>query len=213
MTLDPKKSVVYVFSVASPWSFLGHRAFIEMSAQWGLHVHYCPCNMGALFEAMGTKPLKERHESRIRYRELELKRWREKRDIPLNIYPQHAPFQAKFADYAILQAQMLGQPLEPLTERLMTAAWCENKNINDPNVVADIVSSCRDLSAQEMKMPLDEYAQVYQKNTQWALENHVFGLPTYVFQGELFWGQDRLDQLENMVLSKRCPYEAEGFPK
>jgi len=40
---------------------------------------------------------------------------------------------------------------------------------------------------------------VYERNTQEALASHVFGAPSYVVDGEIFWGQDRLDFLQRRL--------------
>jgi len=79
---------------------------------------------------------------------------------------------------------------------LLRAVWAEERNIADAGVLADIAArhGIADAAAAVAKGKA-----AYERNTQEALARQVFGAPTYVYRGELFWGQDRLDFLDRAL--------------
>ncbi len=83
--------VDYYFSLHSPWSYLGHSAFIATATKHAAHVVYRPVPLGRLFPETGGLPLAQRHRTRQDYRMLELQRWREKLQITLQLHPKFWP--------------------------------------------------------------------------------------------------------------------------
>ncbi|MCH9847856.1 MAG: DsbA family protein, partial [Betaproteobacteria bacterium] len=82
-----------------------------------------------------------------------------------------------------------------LAGALLRAVWAEEKNIADPETLAALIKT-RGLPADLLAISAQEpTAKQYQANTDEAIAVGVFGSPTYVVDGELFWGQDRLDLL------------------
>lgn len=80
-----------------------------------------------------------------------------------------------------------------LAGALLRAVWAEERNIADADTLTGIVQACG-LSAELLQVATSEAVQAeYQANTEAAIELGVFGAPTYVINGEMFWGQDRLD--------------------
>ena len=82
---------------------------------------------------------------------------------------------------------------------VMRAVWAEQRNIDDEAVLAALLDE-NELPAQRLE---DSHSQAarerYEADTQQAIEAGVFGAPTYVIDGELFWGQDRLDFVERRL--------------
>ena len=74
------------------------------------------------------------------------------------------------------------------------------KDISDHNTLKEICEKLS-LNFEEIKeVALSEDVNLmYQKNSKDAVDNDVFGAPTYVFNNEIFWGQDRLDYLEDAL--------------
>src|SRR5438105_15729962 len=85
------RSIDYWFTLASPWAFLGHQAFLDLAKAQNVTVRYKPVPLGEVFPHTGGLPLPKRHPARQRYRILELQRWREARGIALKIHPKHWP--------------------------------------------------------------------------------------------------------------------------
>jgi len=83
----------------------------------------------------------------------------------------------------------------------MRAIWAEDQNVAEPGVVIAIADRCC-LEGRKLLDAADTEAvrSEYHGNTARALAAGVFGSPFYVFAGELFWGQDRLDMLEEAIV-------------
>ncbi|WP_371348795.1 2-hydroxychromene-2-carboxylate isomerase [Ancylobacter sp. IITR112] len=200
------RSIDYFFSVISPWAFLGHAPFLALAARHEARVNMRPVLLGELFAETGGLPLAKRHPARQRYRLVELKRWREARGIELNVKPSHWPFDPKLADRLIIAAQIAGQEVGPLAQRLMSGVWQREENLADPATLAAVL--------EELALPADlldaagqdRTAIIYQANHDAAIEADVFGSPAYVLDGEVFWGQDRIELLDAALSSGRAPF-------
>ena len=82
---------------------------------------------------------------------------------------------------------------------VMRSVWVDERNIADPAVLAQLLADCA-LPARRLE---DSQTQAvherYDADSEQAIECGVFGAPTYAVDGELFWGQDRLDFLERRL--------------
>jgi 2-hydroxychromene-2-carboxylate isomerase len=82
---------------------------------------------------------------------------------------------------------------------VMAAVWAQERNIADAKVLAELLAQAG-LNAQRLEQSYSQAVQErYEANTQQAIDAGVFGAPSYVVGGEIFWGQDRLDFLERKL--------------
>jgi len=86
-----------------------------------------------------------------------------------------------------------------LTGAVMKAVWAEQRNINDAATLAQLLAECGLPEAAAADAQGDAVQQRYDQATQQAFDAGVFGAPSYVIDGELFWGQDRLDFVERRL--------------
>ncbi|MBS9476692.1 2-hydroxychromene-2-carboxylate isomerase [Ancylobacter radicis] len=199
------RSVDYYFSVQSPWAFIGFPTFLAAAGRHGARINYKPVLLGELFAETGGMPLAKRHPVRQRYRLVELKRWREARGLDFHLAPAHWPFDPGLVDRMIIAAQLDGDDPAPLVARLGAGVWQRQENLADPTVLAAILAELG-LPASLLEAADSDRARcIYQGNHDAALEADVFGSPSYVLDGEVFWGQDRLDFLESALASGRPP--------
>ncbi|WP_207476722.1 2-hydroxychromene-2-carboxylate isomerase [Arenibaculum pallidiluteum] len=201
------REIEYFFSMASPWSYLGHAAFQEIAASHGLRVAYRPVALGALFPETGGLPLARRHPARQQYRLVELQRWRDRRGLPLVTRPRHTPFDPSLLDRAVIALAASGHSPDAFMRRAFAAVWAEERNLEDAAVVAEVATSCGlDAASLLDRAGRAEATGEYAENLQAALAAGVFGAPSWVLDGEVFWGQDRLDLLDEALRSGRAPY-------
>ncbi|WP_428032754.1 2-hydroxychromene-2-carboxylate isomerase [Ancylobacter sp.] len=200
------RSIDYYFSVISPWAFIGHAPFLDVARRHGARVNFRPVLLGELFAETGGLPLAKRHPARQRYRLLELKRWREARGIDLHVKPAHWPFDPKTADRMVIAAQIAGHDVGPLTGRLMSGVWQREENLADPAALTAVLAELGLPEALLAAAGEDRTATIYQANHDDAIEADVFGSPAYVLDGEVFWGQDRIDLLDRALASGRTPF-------
>ena len=198
-------SVDYYFTPVSPWTYLGHPRFAAITSLHSVKVNIKPCDLGRVFSASGGLPLKQRSQQRQDYRLLELKRWSSHLGTRLNLHPKHFPTPADAASQMIIAADATydtGSALA-LAFALMRACWADERNINDEPTLEAIV---REIGLEPGRLMTPEAKAAaklkYDANTQAAVEQNVFGAPWYVFDGEAYWGQDRLDFLERAFAAK-----------
>ena len=92
------RQVDYYFSLSSPWAYIGHKAFRDVVATYGLAVNHKPVILVDLFSETGGLPLVRRHPVRQRYRMVELQRWCDKRGLNFHLRPKYSPFNARLVD-------------------------------------------------------------------------------------------------------------------
>jgi 2-hydroxychromene-2-carboxylate isomerase len=194
------KIVDYYFSPMSPWTYLGHTRFSAMLARYGARAEVKPVDFGKIFPVSGGLPLKQRAPQRQVYRMVELRRFRDHLGVPLNLEPKFFPVPTDDAALLIIaadQQQGAGRAMN-LAGAILRACWAEERNIGDAQTLAQIAGE-QSLNATALRENGVEARSVYDGYTQEAIERQVFGAPTYVFEGEPFWGQDRLDFLERAL--------------
>jgi 2-hydroxychromene-2-carboxylate isomerase len=186
----------YYDSMSSPWTYLGHLRFLDLARRFELTVRHKPMDLLKVWSVSGGLPLKQRAKQRQLYRHQELRRWREFLGIPCNLEPAYHPVADRRACYLVIAAMQQGLDWEKLTYAILRAVWVEERNIADHATLAAIANE-NGIDGNSL-LESTESAAVqaeYQANTEEAIARSVFGAPTYVFDDELFWGQDRLDML------------------
>ena len=150
--------------------------------------------VGTVFSNTGGLPVPKRHPSRQKYRLIEIDRIAKKFDVPINKQPKFFPpsdphLPAKF----VLAACKKGDKLN-FSHTCLKYLWSLEKDISDYKVLEEICEKLN-LKFEDIKNSAlsGEIDAKYKKNSKDAIDQNVFGAPTYVFKNEIFWGQDRLE--------------------
>jgi 2-hydroxychromene-2-carboxylate isomerase len=125
----------------------------------------------------------------------------------LNLTPKHVPFNVTLADRFVIAIQARNGDPDPFMRAAFAAIWTEERDLGDPIVLADIArDSGLDVDAL-MKLADGTLTEaIYLLNQENAVAADVFGSPAYALDGEVFWGQDRLEFLDDALASGRAPY-------
>jgi 2-hydroxychromene-2-carboxylate isomerase len=192
----------YYFSLISPWTYLGSRRLEQIAARHRATIRPFPVDLGRVFPISGGLPLAKRAPQRQAYRLMELARWRDFLKVPLNIHPKSFPANETQAAACVIATRLDngdGKALE-LSHAIMHGVWAGEKNIADPETLREIIASVGLDADTTMKRAVQpDIAATREKDTEQAIALNVFGAPTYVIDGELFWGQDRLDFVERKL--------------
>jgi 2-hydroxychromene-2-carboxylate isomerase len=192
-----ERSIEYYDSMSSPWTYLGHLRFEALARRFDLVIRHKPMDLLKVWSVSGGLPLKQRAQQRQAYRHQELRRWREFLGIPCNLEPAFHPVADRRACYLAIAAMHHKLDWSRLSYALLRAVWIEDRNIADHSTLVAIADeNGMDGKALLAATETDEVKTEYERNTEEAIRIGVFGAPTYVYEGELFWGQDRLDLLE-----------------
>lgn len=200
-------AIDYFYSHISPWAFLGHDVFVAMAKRHGAKVNFRPVHLGQVFPETGGLPLAKRHPARQAYRFLELQRWREKRDLPLTLQPAHFPTDPTLADCAAIALIARGGNVADYSHRAFRACWVLDRDLADEHVVAGILDDIGENSSELLSEAKSEATKAtYAADAAAAIAAGVYGSPSYVLNSEVFFGQDRLDLLDDALTSGRAPY-------
>ncbi|WP_350431875.1 2-hydroxychromene-2-carboxylate isomerase [Shewanella sp. H8] len=193
-----KTAIDYYFTSLSPYAYLGHNTFIALANKHKTNIHYKPIKLAKLFAELGVLPVKQRPQARQDYRLIELARWSKKRHLSLNLHPAFFPADPSLADRCAIALQQVGQNPSEFVGNVLAACWAQEQNIADETVIRQILTSLNiDTDSIVQQALSSEIDEIYEVNTIEAIEKGLLGVPTYVYQNEPFWGQDRLDLLND----------------
>jgi carboxymethylenebutenolidase len=156
---------------------------------------------GKVFPISGGLPLGQRAPQRQAYRLLELQRFSQHLNLPLNIKPKYFPVGGDDSARLIIATDLAQGPQAAMqiTGAILAACWAQERNMADDKVLTELLQE-QNLPVSLMTQSRSQAVQVrYETYTQAAIDAGVFGAPSYVVDGELFWGQDRLDFVERAL--------------
>ncbi|PRC95097.1 2-hydroxychromene-2-carboxylate isomerase [Solimicrobium silvestre] len=189
----------YYFSPVSPWAYFGHQRLLVLAQQHGVKIDMKPIEIGSVFAVSGGVPLAKRAPQRQAYRLQELQRWSDFLAMPIHLQPAFFPVSGDLAAKLLIATQLTHgtEAALNLCTQIMRALWSEQKNIADEATLIELaeqveLDGCALLKSAETA----SVAAEYQRHTQQAIAANVHGVPWYVFEGQAYWGQDRLEFLE-----------------
>lgn len=194
--------VDYYMTPVSPFTYLGHDRLRVICARHGAQIRLRLVDLAKIFPASGGVALKDRAPQRQAYRLMELRRWRDFLELPLNLEPKYFPVPAVAAATAILAVldrHGTDKALDVAGDCLR-AIWAEERDISTEGTLHDILAR-RGLDAAALLAHAagSQIAATYDAHTQEGIARGVFGSPTYAYGDELYWGQDRLDFLDRAL--------------
>jgi len=192
------RQVDYYFSLQSPWAYIGYQPFRVVASTHGLKVNYKPVLLVELFSETGGLPLPKRHPVR-------------QHGLNFHLQPAYFPFNPRLADGVVIAAIEAGHDPDPFLRRAFPGVWEDQLNLAD---AATLVKMADDsgLPGKQLveRSGSDEIGAAYEQNRQDALAADVFGSPCHVLDGEVFWGQDRIELLADALNSGRAPYRSQA---
>ncbi len=208
MSVPARPAVDYYFAPQSPWAYLGHGRFAEIAREAQAVVRVLPVDLGGrVFPISGGLPLGQRAPQRQAYRLMELRRFSAYLKAPLNVQPKFFPVAGDDAARLIIATDLRHGPDAAMqaTGAVLAAVWAQERNIADEAVLAQILQECG-LPAGLLEYAHSQAVQErYEAHTQAAIDAGVFGAPSYVIDGEIFWGQDRLEFVQRKLLPAGHP--------
>ncbi|NTE88118.1 2-hydroxychromene-2-carboxylate isomerase [Agrobacterium rubi] len=192
-----QQTVYYYHALSSPWAYLGWPEFKALIEKHDLNVIVRPTR---IVPDNGGVPLRSRPQPRQDYHAVELDRWRKRLNMPLVLKPKHYPTNNEFSARMVIAANTLGLPALELSHGLLRALWSEEQDVTLPEVriaVADALGlDGKTLQAME---EAPDVVQAWHDSHEEARRRGVFGTPTWIYNDVLYWGQDRLNFLDEAL--------------
>jgi 2-hydroxychromene-2-carboxylate isomerase len=187
------KAVEFFFDVGSPAAYLAWTQLPKIVQATGSEIEYRPILLGGVFQATGNRSPME-VPAKGQYMQDDLQRYARRYGVPFKQNP-FFPVNTLALMRMVLGLQ-LRQPqrMVPFVDAVFRALWVEGRNMNDAATVGAVLREAGFDPEQMLALASDPAIKDDLKvATQEAVQRGVFGAPTFVVGGEMFWGQDRLD--------------------
>jgi 2-hydroxychromene-2-carboxylate isomerase len=197
----------YYYTSTSPFTWFGHKAFCSVAKKHDKTIRYKPVNLMEVWKTSGAVPPPQRPPMRQRYRLLELQRIAHFRGLSVIPQPDSFPANPERADLCCIVLAERGDDPGDFLFSVGEALWSQDRQIADESILAELLTKAGfDGDAVVATSKEAEYAEIRNSNSQDAIALDVIGAPSYVYEGEVFWGQDRVDYLDNMISSGRAAF-------
>ncbi|MBT3706415.1 MAG: 2-hydroxychromene-2-carboxylate isomerase [Betaproteobacteria bacterium] len=196
--------ITYYYAAYSGFAYLGSRRFQEIAKQAQRTIVHKPIDLEVVLSENGSQSWADRTKAHLDYYfRRELERWSEYRQVSvLKQRPTYHGNSTNPANKLLIAAIVSGLNVNQLSHQLMTKHWVEDADLADKDTLIVITESAG-FNAQELMDLADssEVDVIYRQNTQDALDLSVFGSPTYIVDGDMFYGQDHLELVERALNS------------
>jgi 2-hydroxychromene-2-carboxylate isomerase len=185
--------IKFYFAHTSPFTYLALEPAYALEQSHNVRVRFIPYGVN-IRKVYGDVPTRtNRDQIKVRYLYLDVRRMAKERNVI--IYPPKRIYSARIAFYGGMCAEDDGL-FRPYANRVFERFWKHELDVEDPTALSAIL---REIGADTTKFEryvADEEAEAKPRlraGYAEALGDKVFGVPTFVVDGELFWGYDRID--------------------
>lgn len=194
------KPIEFHFDFSSPYSYIASEQIDQLAARHGRAVAYKPVLLGAVFKVAGSAPLTELYEPKARYAVRDFTRSARYVGVPYR-HPSRFPIASIAAKRAVLWLQQHRPELAtPFIHAVYRAFFVDDRDISDAAVVGEIAQGVGiDPAELAAGVQQPEIKERLKTQVDQAIAAGIFGAPTIIVDGEVFWGNDRIPQIERWL--------------
>ncbi|HEY1753302.1 MAG TPA: 2-hydroxychromene-2-carboxylate isomerase [Caulobacteraceae bacterium] len=197
--------VVFYFDFGSPNAYLAHKVIPAIERRTGARFRYVPALLGGIFKATGNRSPAEAFAgipAKLAYEGRETRRFVKKHGIADYARNPHFPVNTLQIMRGAVAAQQLGV-FEAYVEAVYRAMWVDGLKMDDPAVIETALRTA-DLPAAELLALMGDPAvkATLIANTEEAVAHGVFGSPSFLVGDELFFGKDKLRDVEEEIAAQ-----------
>jgi 2-hydroxychromene-2-carboxylate isomerase len=195
-----ERTLEFIFDVASPNAYLALKAIPPLLARTGAALRLTPALLGGIFKATGNQaPMLAFAgiKGKLAYEMLEMQRFIARHHLTRFTMNPHFPVNSLLMMRGYLAA---GDSQPAYLDAIMAATWENGRNTADPAVLTAVLDEAGlDGAAILARTQDDAVKQALAATTQDAAARGVFGIPTFFVGGEMFFGKERLGQVEELL--------------
>jgi len=205
------KTIAYYYSTRSIYAYFGAQRIVDLARRFGRRLDHRPVDLSRVVPAAGSLPFDKRSAAHKAYQfGREIERWSEFLGIPAIVDPVHHFGDRAFSAGMILAAQAAGADVDRLHVDMLTALWRDDRDLSSTDVLASLVAGVGADPTAILDAARSEAIQAqFSRCTEQAIADGVPGSPTYIVDGDLFYGQDRLMMVERAL---QRPFAPAGPP-
>lgn len=195
-------AIEYFYAAHSAYAYIGSARFMAIAAAAGRRIDHRPVDLDRVLLGAGSTPFKDRPLAVKEYffnREME--RWMEYRGVrSLGGRPAWHHHSPDLANRVLIAALHAGHVVDDLAHRMLEAHWADDADLADETTLVRIANASG-LDGEALLAASDAAAvrDAYDANTREAIDRGVLGSPTYFVDGDMFYGQDRLELVERAL--------------
>ena len=185
------KSFCFYFDFGSPYTYLAHKEIRKIEKENSIKIKYMPILLGGILKSAGIKanvdiPVK------AKYMIKDCKLWAEKNNIEFK-FNSYFPIKTLDLMRCVLVAQKKGFA-QNFINKVFDAIWKDGLNLND-NIIIEKLLKNLDINPKIFLMEAvdPKIKNELKKITEDASKKGIFGLPSFIVNNKIFWGQDRLE--------------------
>lgn len=198
--------VQFLFDVGSPNAYLAHRVIPAIEARTGAAVDYVPILLGGLFKLTNNRSPIEAFAgiaNKLDYERLERDRFVRRHGLTRFRHNPHFPVNTLALMRGAVAAQQAGV-FDRYVDAVFAGMWEEGRDMADPAIVGEVLRAAGlDAQALMAATQAPEVKAGLLANTQTAFERGAFGAPTFFVGDEIYFGKDRLDEVEAAIRASR----------
>lgn len=191
------KQVEFWFDYGSPASYVGYHGIKQVAARTGAEIVWKPMLLGGVFHAIDShSPVTIAPKGRWMLKDL--KSYADRLGVPFELNP-HFVFNTMPLMRGALVALERGE-IDRYSDVVFDAIWRDGLNMGDPEVIGEVLGKAGlDAAAYLEGTQRPEIKERLKKETEIAVGKGIFGAPTMFVGDEMWWGQDRLDWVEEAL--------------
>jgi 2-hydroxychromene-2-carboxylate isomerase len=194
--------IEYFYSAHSAFAYLGSAKLMAVARAGGHRLVHRPMDLKRVVAGAGSTPTGSRTDAfRAYFFGREIQRWSEQRGAPVVPgYPAHHFNDTTMANSMLVAATRVGGDLDGLAHAMLEAHWRDDADLADVPTLTRLADARGfDGVALAGLAETPEVRAAYDACTREAIDRSVFGSPTYFINGDMFYGQDRLEMVERAL--------------
>jgi len=197
-------TVDFIFDFGSPNAYLVHRVLPAIAHRTDAVFRYVPCLLGGIFKATGNQPPMAAFggvKGKLDYEMLETRRFIARHELTRFHFNPHFPVNTLLLMRGAIAAEIDGR-LAEYVEAGFTSTWELGLKMDDPEVYVEAMTRAGLDGAALLERTQDPTVKAkLAENTAAAVERGAFGIPTFYVGSEMFFGKERLGQLEEAIVA------------
>jgi len=201
--MSSRGKIEYFYAAHSAFAYLGSARLAIIARNAGCEIQHKPFDLRRVLAQNGAQPFAQRSRAHLDYffgRELD--RWSEERNAPIMGHlPTHHRNDITLPNCLIIASILRGENVDRLAHALLEGHWRDNADLADRATLSDLAARAG-YDAEALLLAAESSPEVraaYSANTDEAIARSVFGSPTYFVDGDMFYGQDRLEMVERAL--------------
>jgi 2-hydroxychromene-2-carboxylate isomerase len=188
------KQIEFFYDYLSPFSYLADTQLPAIAERTGAEIVYRPAFLGAIMKATGNSgpiPI----QGKAGYNVADFQRWAKRYGLAATFSP-HFPFNTIRVLRGAIAAQIHGR-FQEFHSAAFRAIWEQGQDLSEEDAIRILLDAA---GIERALIEGDEIKNRLRANVDEAVSRGAFGLPTFFVKDEMFWGNDRLDFVEEAVM-------------